>query len=92
MIEAASTAAAPAAQVTRWVHEAAHGQIQGFDGAGRVVLVLAVGPQFAQRLASAFGALPGSAGAPLLEPDEPAARYTSPASMLASVASSQAKG
>jgi len=90
MTEAGRTARweiAQAPSVVRWVHESAHGQILGFDKQGHVVVTIATGPLFGPRLAAAFG--PAVAG---VSPDDSLARYGKPASTVASVASSQARG
>ena len=75
--------------VMHWVHEPARGQIQGCDLDGRVLVAIATDPLFGKRLAAAFD--PSTLAAP-----DPAANtlpgYGSAASIMASVASSQAKG
>lgn len=53
----------PAGQVPRinhWVYESVAGQINGRDGEGRVLVSISTDPQFALRLAAAFGAAPSA--------------------------------
>ena len=75
--------------VMHWVHEPARGQIQGCDRNGQVVVAIATGPLFGERLAAAFTPSSFAATAPAANPMPD---YGNAASIQALVTSSQAAG
>lgn len=52
--------AGQAPRINHWVYESVAGQINGRDGEGRVLVSISADPQFALRLAAAFGAAPSA--------------------------------